>query len=547
MRYGHFLFLLFCLLNNATVQAQQALEKGAVSYVSSQNVYVKFASTKGINIGDTLFLQKGENLLPALRVTNKSSVSCVCSKLTTDPVPVATEIVARVMPEAPKPEGKQKPAPKTRKEQVETQPAPGQDKTPEQLARETEGVQESKYHPKQKIRARLSAASYSNFSDSRETTRMRYSFSMQGNNIQQSKFSTDVYVVFRHTLHDWAAVDSNLFDALKIYALSVKYDFSESTNLVLGRKINPKIASLGAVDGLQFEKGIGHFYFGAIGGARPDLSDYSINPDLLQAGVYFGLGSKQNEKYHQSTLGIIEQRNKSAVDRRFVYFQHTDDLMKNLNLFGSMEVDLYQNFNNEVQNKPSLTNLFVSLRYRFSRNLNAMLSYDNRKNIIYYESYKSYIDQIIDQETRQGLRFGMSFRPVKLINVGANASWRFQKSNANEAKNLNTYLNFNQIPGIKTSAMLTANFLQTSYINSRIYGLRLMKDMFKGKVNTELYYRRVDYDFPVYGFKSNQNVVGAGISWQILKKLGFYVFFEQTFDSQGNDFLLVNTRLMQRF
>lgn len=214
MRYGRFLFLLFYLLNQVTLQAQQALEKGAVSYVSSQNVYVKFASTKGINIGDTLFLQKGENLLPALRVTNKSSVSCVCSKLTTDPVPVATEIVARKTPEAPKPEEKQKTAPRTRKEQTETQPAPGQDKTPEQLARETEGVQESKYHPKQKIRARIIAASYSNFSDTRETTRMRYSFSMQGNNIQQSKFSTDVYVVFRHTLHDWAAVDSNLFDAL---------------------------------------------------------------------------------------------------------------------------------------------------------------------------------------------------------------------------------------------------------------------------------------------------------------------------------------------
>lgn len=545
MRYSLFPLLLFFILINGTLQAQIVLEKGAVSYVSSQNVYVKFASTKGINIGDTLFLQKGENLLPALRVTNKSSVSCVCSKLTADPIPVATEIVARKTPEAPKPAEKQ--TPKTKKDQTEVQAVPGQDKTPEQLARETEGVQESKYHPKQKIRARLSAASYSNFSDRGENTRMRYSFSLQGNHIKNSKFSTDIYVVFRHALNDWAAVKNNLNDALKIYALSAKYDFTESTSLVLGRKINPKMASLGAVDGIQFEKGFGHFFFGAIAGARPDLSDYSINTDLMQAGAYFGLGSKQNEKYHQSTLGIIEQRNKSAVDRRFVYFQHTDDLMKNLNLFGSMEIDLYQNINNEVQNKPSLTNLFVSLRYKFSRKINAALSYDNRKNIIYYESYKNYIDQIIDNETRQGLRFGLNFRPVKLINVGANASWRFQKSNANDAKNLNTYLNFNQIPGLKTSAMLTANFLQTSYINSKIYGLRLMKDLFKGKVNTEIYYRRVDYDFPVYGFKSNQNVVGAGISWQILKKLGFYVFFEQTFDSQDNDFLLVNTRLMQRF
>lgn len=544
MRRCFFIFSLFLLAIHATLKAQGVLDKGIVSYVSSQNVYVKFASTNGINIGDTLYLQKGENLIPALQVTNKSSVSCVCSKLITDPIPVSTEILARKIQEAPKPEEKQKQATKTQKEQTGVQP---HDKTPEQAAREIEDTQEPKYHPKQKIRARLSAASYSNFSDQRETTRMRYSFSMQGNHIKNSRFSSDVYVVYRHTLNDHTAEGNTLNNALKIYALSAKYDFSESTNLVLGRRINPKIASLGAVDGLQFEKGLGHFYVGAIAGARPDLSDYSINPDLLQAGAYFGLGSKQDEKYHQSTVGFIEQRNKSAVDRRFVYFQHTDDLMKNLNLFGSMEMDLYQNVNNEVHNKPRLTNLFVSLRYRFSRNLNTTLSYDNRKNIIYYESYKSYIDQIIDNETRQGLRFGVNFRPVKLINVGANASWRFQKSRANEAKNLNTYLNFNQIPFLKASAMVSANFLKTSYIDSKIYGLRLMKDIFKGKVNTEVYFRRVDYDFPVYGFKSNQNVVGASLSWQIMKKLGFYVFFEQTFDSQGNDFLLFNTRLMQRF
>lgn len=212
-----------------------------------------------------------------------------------------------------------------------------------------------------------------------------------------------------------------------------------------------------------------------------------------------------------------------------------------------MEMDLYENISGESKSKLSLTNLFVSLRYKFSRKFSANLSYDNRRNIIYYESYKTYIDQVIDNETRQGMRFGFNYRPVKMLSWGANASWRFQKSSANESKNLNTYLNINQIPGLKTSASITANFLQTSYINSRIFGLRLMKDVFKGKVNTEVYYRRVDYDFPLYGYATNQNVVGGSLSWQILKKLSMSAFVEKTFDSQNNDFMLINTRLMQRF
>lgn len=376
---------------------------------------------------------------------------------------------------------------------------------------------------------------------------MRYSFTMQGNNIKDSRFSTDIYITFRHTLKEWEAVKNNINDALKIYSFSVKQDINESTSLVLGRRINPRISSLGAVDGVQFEKGMGHFFAGAIAGSRPDYIDYSINPNLIQAGAYVGLASKVNEKYQESTLGIIEQRNKSAVDRRFVYFQHSDELMKNMNVFSSMEFDLYQYINNEVQNKISLTNLFVSLRYKFSKKLSASLSYDSRKNIIYYESYKSYIDQLIDNETRQGMRFGFNYRPFKSITWGANASWRFQKSNSNDSKNLNTYLNFNQIPLIKSSASITANFLQTSYINSKIYGLRLTKDVFKGKLNVEAYYRRVDYNFPVYGYSTNQNIVGGSLSWQIMKKLSAYVFLEKTFDSQNNNYLMVNTKLMQRF
>ncbi len=75
----------------------------------------------------------------------------------------------------------------------------------------------------------------------------------------------------------------------------------------------------------------------------------------------------------------------------------------------------------------------------------------------------------------------------------------------------------------------------------------MTKDVFKGKVNAEVYYRRVDYDFPLYGYATSQNVAGGSLSWQILKKLSAYVFFEKTYDSQNNDYLLVNTRLMQRF
>ena len=545
MKYIFYVFSLLFITGANSLCAQSELVKGTVSYVSSQNVYVKFASTKKINIGDTLFLQKGEALLPALRVSNKSSISCVCTRLTDDIMQVSTEIVSRQIPEKPKVAEVEKEETLPIKNPT-TKPV-GADKTPAQAVRDDHGLSDDK-KLKQKIRARLSAASYTNHSDRGDNTRMRYAFTMQGNNLGNSRISTDAYVTFRHTLNEWDAVKGNLNDALKIYSLAVRYDFSETTNLTLGRKINAKISSLGAIDGVQYEQGIGKkFLVGAIAGSRPDMLDYSINTDLVQAGVYLGQISGKKERFQQSTLGILEQRNKSAVDRRFVYFQHSDDLLKNLNIFTSCELELYEKINNETKTKVNLTNLFVSLRYRFSKKLNASISYDSRKNIIYYESYKNYIDQLIDNETRQGFRAGVNIHPIPLLTWGINASWRFQQDGSNSAKNANSYLNFSRIPLIKTSLSITANYLRTSYINSRVFGARMSKDFFKGKVNGEVYYRKVNYVYPLYGYTTKQDIVGSDVSFQIGRHIGIYAFFEQTLDSQGNDYTMINTKIMYRF
>ncbi|MBK9017712.1 MAG: hypothetical protein IPM82_28740 [Saprospiraceae bacterium] len=306
---------------------------------------------------------------------------------------------------------------------------------------------------------------------------MRYAFTLQGNNLGNSRFSTDNYITFRHTVGEWQAVKDNFSDALKIYSLAVRYDLDKNSSISLGRKINPRISSMGVIDGLQVEKGLGNFMVGAIAGSRPNYTDYGFDLNLLQAGAYVGYNTSRDFKQSQSTLAFIEQHNGSKTDRRFVYLQHSNSLVKDFNFFGSMEVDLYENLNGQAKSTLSLTNMYLSLRYKLSKQLSLTTSYDNRKNIIYYESYKSYIDQLVDDETRQGLRFNINYRPLKFVTWGANASWRFQKSDMNLSKNLNSYLNFSRVPWIGASASITANFLQTNYLDSKMFGIRLTKEI----------------------------------------------------------------------
>lgn len=539
----HFL-LIFCLLCHAYgVIAQQdtVLEKGAASYVSSQHVYVKFSSTEHIRQGDTLYLKTGDKLQPALLVKDKSSTSCVCTSLLTEKVKVGTEFHARTIVAR-------------KKESSAPQKDPdisnsGRDSTfrPPPLVVAPASDEKDEHVYKQKIKGRISAASYSSLYDGEEQHRMRYTLTFQGNHLKNSRFSTDNYISFRHTLGEWGLVKQNLNDALKIYSLSVKYDLDKASYVCLGRKINQRISSMGAIDGLQLEKGIGKWILGAIAGSRPDYRDYSINLDLFQAGAYVGLSSRKNNKSQESTLAFVEQHNHSKVDRRFVYFQHSNTLAKDLSLFGSMEMDLYQLVDSVVHTSPSLTNLLLSLQYRLSKKFSLSVAYDNRKNIIYYESYKNFIDQLIDNETRQGMRLGVNARMTKKITGGANYSWRYQKSGANFSENLNAYLNFSNLPWIKANGSLTANILKTGYLNSHMYGVSLTREIIREKLNAELHYRWVEYQYANYENTVRQHIPGVDLSWNITRKLALYLYYEGTFDKQNPTFTRVNTRLIQRF
>lgn len=520
----------FALISfSAAAQMEIRYDKGTVTFISSQNVYVKFGTTDAIKSGDTLYVAREGKMVPSLVVSNKSSTSCVCTPIDVfDKLEVGAVVSAKriVRTEVAKPAEEEKP-----KEVITEASPPPQEKK-----------------PKQDISGRVSAASYSHFSEENPTHRMRYGFTMRGNNIGDSRFSAECNITFRHTLEEWAEVQDNVFTALKVYSLSARYDFSKNTTLSLGRKINSRISSMGAIDGLQFELGVKKsFLVGAIAGMRPNYEDYSFDPNLLQAGAYIGHISANPNKYYQSTLAIVDQRNHFLTDRRFLYFQHSNSLVKNLNMFGSFELDLFENINNEAKNTLSLTNLFVSLQYRVSKKLSLSASYDNRKNIIYYESYKNYIDQLIEDETRQGMRFGMNLRPFKSITWGVNGSWRFQKSGENDSKNLNSYLTFNRVPWLGVSASLTANILQTGYLDSKMFGLRISREIVKGKLSGELYVRMVDYHYKNYEYTTSQYIGGMDLNLRITRNLGLFVFYEGTMDDQNRIYHLFNTKVIQRF
>jgi hypothetical protein len=506
--------------------------RGTVSYITSQNVYVKFQSTENLKIGDTLFMKQDDIMIPVLSIINLSSISCVCSPISAKELKVSDIIFAKpkppvlniTEPDVPKPE---------------LSPLPieqGQDTllNPKMAKKET----------RQNINGRASVSSYTNFSnaDADNSQRMRYTFSFNINNIANSKLSLESYFSFVHSNKNWDAVRENLFNGLKIYNLSLRYDFNETTSLVFGRKINSNLSSVGAIDGLQFEKKIKSISLGAFVGSRPDYYDYSYSFNLLQYGAYVGHNYQKEKKSMQTSVAYVQQQNDGNIDRRFAYFQHANSLIKKVYFFGSIEMDLYKEVKtvdsatNEVSYKPqsafNLSNLYLLLRYNVTRKLSMSFSYSTRQNIIYYETYKDFLDRLLESKTMQGYRLMLNYRPVKYLSLGLKGGYRFRTNDPKPTRDVYGYATYSRVPLINASATFSVTILESSYMTGNIYSLGLTRDLIPGKVSAGLNYRYVDYNYYSSELPQVQNIGEINISWRMIKKLSLSVYYEGTFENE---------------
>jgi len=536
---GRFLFLIplisFALTSRILAQEEGNLREGSISYITSQNVYVKFNSTNGIQAGDTLYSSTTGDKTGILVVTGLSSISCVCMPIGDFKASIGLKVYALRIKENPP---------------VETvQQADRANEAP-QVQKITDSIsnQQAIKARKEVIRGRISVASYGYFSDSPtdELLRMRYTISVNAKNISDSRLSGESYVTFSHRSGRWDDIRNNIFNGLKIYNLALSYDINEKMKLTAGRKINPLLSNMGAVDGLQAEYKFNNLTTGILVGSRPDYNDYSFNTSLFQYGIYLSHNKIVREGSVQTTLGFIDQRNTGFIDRRFAYIQHQNSMIKNVFLFGSAEIDLYRIENETANYSPRVSNLYFSARYRILQNLSASISFSSRTNIVYYESYKNFLDRFIENEKQQGYGLQINYRPLKRLTIGANGGYRNRKDDAQPSKNAYVYASYNGIPLINSSLTVSSTLLSTSYLTGKTYAAGISRDLLKQKLYGTLTYRYQDYKFNHSETDLVQHIGELGLNWNIVRKLNFGLYYEATME-ESFMFHRINVQLINRF
>ena len=518
---------IFIIFSFTILSAQNLDDKyiaGKVNYISSQYIYISFANTIGINIGDTLYIKTSSSMIPKLIVKEKSSSSCAAI-LIKEKVKKDSEVFALIKNASYKINTDEK------NDSTIIQDSKSEEFKPIKTVSSNYNKAKNK-----NFYGRFNISSYSNLSNnlsSDNSQNWRYTLSLNADSIGRSGFSFSNYITFKYKADEWNFVKTHLNNAAKIYDLALSYNF-DKTKLILGRKINSKISNIGAIDGLQLESNFKSFYIGGVIGSRPNFEDYGYNLNLMQLGGYISKSDSFGNGEMNNTISVFQQMNNGTTDRRFLYLQHSNNIINKINFFLSSEIDLFKYLNDKPNNDFRLTSIYVSARYNPVRWISATASYDARKNVIYYETFKNYADQLIESALRQGFRLRLNVRPINNIMFSLNSGYRFSDNDIRPSKNYSASITHSNVPLLNLSANLNYLNLSTNYLTGNIIGIRISKDLFDGNVYADLSYRNVNYNFISSKSKLLQNILAADFSLRISSNLSLSLSFEGTFEGKSS-------------
>ncbi len=516
-----FLLFLFFLANMYAQELPKIRTVGTISYVSSQYYYVQFDNTEGFSAGDTLFITTEINTVPALRIKFISTRSAACEKISGMTIPMKKgtdlfgyrkQIAQEVQPDD-----------KTAVASTNTDIS-GKNKLPKVI------------DDNLKITGRLSLLSASDFASasSFNSQRWRSSINFTVENFIVPRLSLCDYMIYSYSDKDRQSIKSDPFKNLKIYDLALLYKPSPELSLWLGRHLNYRMANAGTIDGLQLERTAKPFFYGFFAGSHPSFTDYGFDLNQFQFGGYIArVDSFGNNANMENTAAFFNQTVKLKTDRRFIYLQHSDSFLKDMDILVSSELDLFKIENSQSMNTLSLTSLYSSLRYTFTRDLNASISYDARKNVVYYESFKTYLDSLFSNELLKGLRWNISYRPFNTMSIGLNGGLQSQKSDPKLSQNYGSYMYISDLPIIQSDANISGTYLSGSYIKGITAGAELSKRV------TDNLYPSIGYRFFYYKYQSiaesmTQHVVFSNISFTISRDIQISLYYEGTIDNSGS-------------
>lgn len=381
-----------------------------VKYVSSENVFLDGGRARGLQVGDKLIVRNKQGMVAEIEVVYVAEHSASC-KILKQQAPIEAGYVAvvfeRAKREQPAPEPKPQPQPKEKPQPaprvVQPQPPRARESRRERGTAISGSISAQLYRvndlnpgnldftqPTFRLNLKLSRLFGSDY-QIRIRTRSRY-------NQRTRSYSADI------PKQEWRN---------RVYELSFGFENRHSRfNYKVGRIFSNEISGVGYVDGIMirhnFSPSLG---MGILAGTQPDWRNSDFQTSLRKYGFFINYqrGDYRATRF-ETTLAAAGEYHTTTVSRELVYIQNQLSGGNRWYIYQSAELDINRQWRRDKTGENlSLSNLFISGRYRISSAITVGLTFDNRKNYWTYE-IRSVADSLFDDALRTGLRGNISLR-----------------------------------------------------------------------------------------------------------------------------------------
>jgi len=509
-------FLLLAIFSSGVFGQGNQKVTGTITYVSSQNFYVRFENTSGVSVGDTVYLS--ESGTQAGTIKYLSSQSAACTYFST----AGVELNSRVYVVTSTIKKDQQPNKTT--EAVNNPPLWNAQSGGNNNISASENTVD--------LGGRFSIRSFINSSSNAkhsQTQYWRYGLSLRSSKFGINNLEFQATATYGYRADSWKNSGS-VWNNLKVYDFFFSYKPTVSLQIQAGRIRNQNLYSLSTFDGLLFDYTFSKFQVGTFVGSHPDWQNMGVNIKLMQYGAFLSREDSLGRLYMNNTLSFANQTHSGKTDRRFLYFLHRSRTT-DFSFAVSSEFDLYQVEMNTPKSIFKPTSIYASASYRFDRKLSFDLSYDARRTIYYFDSFKSTIDSILDTRMRQGVRLGAYYQWSRTFSVGLNGGFANQPGDVHPSFNGGTSVSFTELTNLNFSIVGDFTYLQSNFLNGFSYGVKVSKSFLANTLTAGFGFRRVDYLFARNTSDGvSQNIFDADAHWLIFKSL--YLNFSYEFVSE---------------
>lgn len=513
-KYLNRLFLFGAIFAIRSAGAQSA-DKGVVTYISVENVYVRFDNTQNLQIGDTLYEVRTKK--PVLVLQKKSSTSTINSRINEKTIALGDSFYAISKIIA---------APIKRDTQINHKI---------QKIRFNDSLKTSNVKPK------IAENKWIWHGYSSISTRYNQTFNSEANRAYTQQFgrfnvrgvkkdsvrSTGLNISgnYQHFYSQFQRTEAPKWGRVYLNQAEFSMSVSPSLDLKIGRGFQNGLSSIGALDALKLGLNIHKVRFEGVCGFSPDYKTQLFSTEVPVLGVSAKYQNHQFPIKWDVNFGWMNQFRGGNVDRNLVLLQ-TSAFNQNSYAFLLLENDITQGLN-----KARVQSTYLSVQHKLNSKWNTFASYDTRTPWIFWQTYDQLtIDDLIEREAQRGFRLRVNYKQSRNVNWGIQSTLRTTNLRK-EMVLLGVNVSHNHF--IWKGSTLSYRLNVTDYITwQNAQQIIRWSDYYK-ESTISIYYRS-----NLYSRNSkissifNQSSVGAQWSFPVSKRYDLDAFVEQNIQQQ---------------